>query len=182
MKYPAELYQSSTHPYTGLGELEYPFHDRTITVTLLRSHLHRTTQNQLERCIPRPKRRRQGGRRQTVAGEFYAVRSGLLRSGDGPDNRCREPASNRVITKCAADGNLEVIIGIPGSECSPAAPKRSGGFAVALLNQRTIRFQFFRAGVTSPQVPAFPPEPESSPRETFWPSVASVRGGHPPRS
>ena len=33
MKYPAELYQPSPRAYTGLGELEYPFHDRTITVT-----------------------------------------------------------------------------------------------------------------------------------------------------
>lgn len=33
MKYPAELYRPSTRPYTGLPELEYPFHDRTITVT-----------------------------------------------------------------------------------------------------------------------------------------------------
>jgi hypothetical protein len=33
MKYPAELYQPSPRAYTGLGELDYPFHDRTITVT-----------------------------------------------------------------------------------------------------------------------------------------------------
>lgn len=33
MKYPAELYNPSTRPYTGLGNLEYPFHDKTITVT-----------------------------------------------------------------------------------------------------------------------------------------------------
>ena len=33
MKYPAELYQKSARPYQGIGELEYPFHDRTITVT-----------------------------------------------------------------------------------------------------------------------------------------------------
>ena len=33
MKYPAELYQPSPHPYHGLDELHYPFHDRTITVT-----------------------------------------------------------------------------------------------------------------------------------------------------
>jgi putative transposase len=33
MKYPAELYSTSPRPYQGLGELEYPFHDRTITVT-----------------------------------------------------------------------------------------------------------------------------------------------------
>lgn len=29
----SELYVPSTRPYRGLGELEYPFHDRTITVT-----------------------------------------------------------------------------------------------------------------------------------------------------
>jgi len=33
MQYPAELYVPSTRPYRGLDELEYPFHDRTITVT-----------------------------------------------------------------------------------------------------------------------------------------------------
>src|SRR6476660_1225300 len=33
MKYPAELYQPSPRTYRGLGELEYPFHDRTVTVT-----------------------------------------------------------------------------------------------------------------------------------------------------
>ncbi len=33
MKYPAELYSSSPRPYQGLGELEYPLHDRTVTVT-----------------------------------------------------------------------------------------------------------------------------------------------------
>ena len=33
MQYPAERYQPSSRPYRGLDELEYPFHDRTITVT-----------------------------------------------------------------------------------------------------------------------------------------------------
>ena len=33
MEYPAELYRNSLRPYRGLGELEYPFHDRTITIT-----------------------------------------------------------------------------------------------------------------------------------------------------
>jgi len=33
MKYPAELYRPSPRRYRGLGELEYPFHDRTVTVT-----------------------------------------------------------------------------------------------------------------------------------------------------
>jgi putative transposase len=30
---PSQLYRPSTRPYTGLGELEYPMHDRIITVT-----------------------------------------------------------------------------------------------------------------------------------------------------
>ena len=33
MKYPGELYTPSARPYAGIGELEYPFHDRTLTVT-----------------------------------------------------------------------------------------------------------------------------------------------------
>src|SRR5438067_793699 len=33
MKYPAEIYRPSVRPYRGLDELEYPFHDRTVTVT-----------------------------------------------------------------------------------------------------------------------------------------------------
>ncbi len=33
MKYPAEIYVSSSTPYKGLSDLTYPFHDRTITVT-----------------------------------------------------------------------------------------------------------------------------------------------------
>ena len=33
MRYPAELYAESPRPYRGLGELAYPLHDRTVTVT-----------------------------------------------------------------------------------------------------------------------------------------------------
>ena len=33
MKYPAEYYRPSPRPYAGLPALEYPFHDRTLTVT-----------------------------------------------------------------------------------------------------------------------------------------------------
>lgn len=33
MKYPGELYRASQRPYRGLSDLEYPFHDRTVTVT-----------------------------------------------------------------------------------------------------------------------------------------------------
>jgi len=34
MRYPAELYQPSARPYHGLDPLEYPFHDRTVAVTM----------------------------------------------------------------------------------------------------------------------------------------------------
>jgi putative transposase len=33
MQYPAERYSPSPRPYQGLGELEYPFHDKTVMVT-----------------------------------------------------------------------------------------------------------------------------------------------------
>ena len=33
MKVPGELYTRSPRPYRGVGELDYPFHDRTATVT-----------------------------------------------------------------------------------------------------------------------------------------------------
>ena len=33
MKYPAEVYQPSPRPYTGLPDIDYPFHDKTIVVT-----------------------------------------------------------------------------------------------------------------------------------------------------
>jgi putative transposase len=33
MRFPAELYNRSPRPYRGLQELDYPFHDKTITVT-----------------------------------------------------------------------------------------------------------------------------------------------------
>jgi putative transposase len=33
MKYPAERDTASSRPYNGLPDLDYPFHDKTITVT-----------------------------------------------------------------------------------------------------------------------------------------------------
>ena len=33
MKCPYEIYQPSIRQYQGLGEIQYPFHDKTITVT-----------------------------------------------------------------------------------------------------------------------------------------------------
>jgi putative transposase len=34
MRYPGEIYQRSAREYHGLSELEYPFHDRTVAVTM----------------------------------------------------------------------------------------------------------------------------------------------------
>ena len=46
MKCPADCYVPSTRPYTGLPEPEYPFHDRTVTVTCCgRICLHRKKVN-----------------------------------------------------------------------------------------------------------------------------------------
>ena len=33
MKFPAEVYQASPRIYTGVQDITYPFHDRTVTVT-----------------------------------------------------------------------------------------------------------------------------------------------------
>jgi hypothetical protein len=33
MKCPVDIYEPSTRPYRGIGELSYPFHDRTVLVT-----------------------------------------------------------------------------------------------------------------------------------------------------
>ena len=33
MQYPAERYTASARPYEGLPDLDYPFHDKTLTVT-----------------------------------------------------------------------------------------------------------------------------------------------------
>ena len=33
MKCPVEVYQPSTRPYTGLPDIDYPLHDKTIVVT-----------------------------------------------------------------------------------------------------------------------------------------------------
>jgi putative transposase len=34
MRHPAECYVPSTRPYKGLPDLDYPFHDKTVTVTV----------------------------------------------------------------------------------------------------------------------------------------------------
>jgi hypothetical protein len=33
MKCPVEIYQPCTRPYTGLPDIDYPFHDKTLVVT-----------------------------------------------------------------------------------------------------------------------------------------------------
>jgi putative transposase len=60
--YPAELYLPSPRPYRRLSELQYPFHDRTITVT----HCGRICfgpKDQSQHRLCRSERRGQGGQR-----------------------------------------------------------------------------------------------------------------------
>ena len=59
---PGRALHPSPRPYHGLAELEYPFHDRTITVTSCGRICLGQSQDQLERRLRRPERRHQGGR------------------------------------------------------------------------------------------------------------------------
>jgi putative transposase len=81
MKYPGEIYERSVRHYQGLSELEYPFHDRTITVsTCGRTCMGRRKINLSivfagqNVGIPR-------GRGQDLVGKFYELRLGVPRPG-----------------------------------------------------------------------------------------------------
>jgi putative transposase len=75
---PAQLYRPSTRPYTGLGELEYPLHDRTITVTQCgRICLGRRKIN-LSQVFAGQNVGIKGNSGKDLAGQFYALRLGVL--------------------------------------------------------------------------------------------------------
>jgi hypothetical protein len=57
----ADVYQPSARPYTGLPELAYPFHDRTIQVTCCgRICPHRKKLITAPSLLGRPERSRRG--------------------------------------------------------------------------------------------------------------------------
>ena len=67
MKCPAEVYQPSSRPYTGLPDIDYPFHDKTIVVTCCgRICLGRKNKFQYGLCWPG--HRHQRGPRRYLAG------------------------------------------------------------------------------------------------------------------
>jgi hypothetical protein len=43
---PVECYLPSTRLYTGLPELDYPFHDKTVAATNVRAHPLQSAENQ----------------------------------------------------------------------------------------------------------------------------------------
>jgi hypothetical protein len=91
MKYPAELYSPSPRPYMGLSEVEYPFHDCTVTVTQCGRICIGRRKNQLERRVCWPGCRNHGSQRQNLAGQLYEIRPRLLRSRDRAGRMRRKP-------------------------------------------------------------------------------------------
>ena len=83
MKTPASLYEPSTRIYKGLPELQYPFLDRTVVITVC-AYLLGSSKNQRQYCARRSESRNQTGRRPNLASQLYGIRSGLLRHGQLP--------------------------------------------------------------------------------------------------
>ena len=81
MRCPADVYTSSTRPYRSIGELSYPFHDRTVLVTYCGRICIFKKKINLSSSLGGSSRRYQGGRRWHLAGDFYGLRSWLHRSG-----------------------------------------------------------------------------------------------------
>jgi hypothetical protein len=74
MRYPAEIYTPSPRPYNGLPELEYPFHDRTVTVTRCGRICLGPQKINISQALAGQK----VGVKE-VSEKFYAVRSRILR-------------------------------------------------------------------------------------------------------
>jgi transposase InsO family protein len=81
MKCPAERYTASTKPYRGIGEPQYPFHDKTIVVTNCgRLCLYRKKIN-LSTCLAGQAVGIKRSRRRNLARQLYALRPWLCRFG-----------------------------------------------------------------------------------------------------
>jgi hypothetical protein len=73
MKCPAEVYQPSTRTYTGLPDIDYPFHDKDHRRQPLRPHLSRPKKNQFQHGLCRPSRGPQRSSRRYLAGQLYGL-------------------------------------------------------------------------------------------------------------
>jgi len=71
MKCPAEVYQPSSRHYTGLPDIDYPFHDKTIVVTRCGRICLGNKKNQFQPGLCWTVRRHQGGPRRHLACKFY---------------------------------------------------------------------------------------------------------------
>ena len=81
MKCPAEIYSPSQRPYQGLGELEYPFHDRTITVSSCGRICIGRRKINLSQVFAGQKVGIEDAQREDLARDLHAIRPGLLRPG-----------------------------------------------------------------------------------------------------
>jgi NAD binding domain of 6-phosphogluconate dehydrogenase len=88
-------------------------------------------------------------------------------------------ASNRLISKCPANGILEIIASLARSVRWLA--RNCLGLRLYSLTVAN-RFQRLVVAATFRRVLAFPPGPGSFPKETFSPSVSFVRGVPLPKS
>jgi putative transposase len=73
MKCPAEVYQPSPRPYTGLPDIDYPLHDKTIVVTRCGRICLGNKKNQFQPGLCRPGGRHQGSSRRYLAGHLYGL-------------------------------------------------------------------------------------------------------------
>jgi putative transposase len=73
MKCPVEIYQPSNRTYTGLPDIDYPLHDKTIVVTRCGRICLGKKKNQLQHSLRRTSRRHQRSSRRYLAGELYGL-------------------------------------------------------------------------------------------------------------
>ena len=73
MRCPAERYAPSTRPYKGLPDLDYPFHDKIVTVTTCGRILLQSRENQSQHRLRRPARRHQTGQRPHLARQLHGL-------------------------------------------------------------------------------------------------------------
>jgi hypothetical protein len=87
---PADVYARSPRVYRGLDELRYPFHDQTITVTLLREDLLQGPEGESQPGLCGPERRRDADRDRAWLVTFMQYDLGYF-----DDETCRlEPIEN----------------------------------------------------------------------------------------
>ena len=73
MNCPAEHYSASARPYRGLPELDYPFHDKAVTVTTCGRICFDRKKINLSQVFAGQMRRHQAGRRPPLARQLHAL-------------------------------------------------------------------------------------------------------------